>query len=176
MTDSLPGVRLDLPLPPDADRAFGYQHDARFVSLRWSFDHLIYDDGRSSGTGNSWAFQAYTRHRAVSPLLSGFDLGGSDHEAASVLLIDREMNRASICPLREARAFLRGQYPPDPILTPEQRAEAARLFEEAVDKGWHEVRVDPGDVVKAMAVQRGRVGRLMAWLDLCPDATERERG
>ena len=98
MTDTpLPGVPIDLPLPPSLCETLGYQHDARFVSLRWSYDHLIVDDGRSSSTGAGWTFAQYTRHRAVAGLLSGFDLGGSDHEAASVLLLDREANRASIC-------------------------------------------------------------------------------
>jgi hypothetical protein len=172
----MPGIRPDCPLPPSFCETLGYNDDARFVSFRWSYDHLIVDDGRSSGTANAWAFQSYTRHRAVAGLLSGFDLGGADHEAASVLLIDREMSRASICPLREARAFLREQYPPEPPMSPEERAEAARQFEEMMDTGWREVRVDPAEVVKAMAEQRGRMGRMLAWLDLCPDADERERG
>ena len=176
MTDTpLPGVPIDLPLPPSLCETLGYQHDARFVSLRWSYDHLIVDDGRSSSTGAGWTFAQYTRHRAVAGLLSGFDLGGSDHEAASVLLLDREANRASICPLREARAFLRDQYPPVAPMTPEQRAEAVRQFEEMVDSGWREEKVDMADVVRAMAEQRGRVGRMMAWLDLCPDAPARGR-
>ena len=171
----LPGTPIDLPLPPSLCETLGYQHDARFVAFRVSYDHLTYDDGRSSGTANTWAFQSYSRHRAVAGLLSGFDLGGSDHEAASVLLLDRETSRASICPLREARAFLRDQYPPDPPMTPEERAEAARQFEELVDKGWREEKVDMGDVMKAMAEQRGRVGRMIGFLDLCPDAPERGR-
>jgi hypothetical protein len=177
MTDTpLPGVPVDIPLPPSVTECWGYTYDAQFASFRFSFDHLIFDDGRSSGTGNSWAFSAYTRHRAVSGLLDGFDLGGSDHEAASVLLIDREAQRASICPLREARAFLSGQYPPVEEPRPEERAEAARRFDEMVDSGWREEKVDMAEVMRAMAEQRGRVGRMMSFLEMCPDAPERGRG
>src|SRR5215211_407783 len=94
----LPGTPVDLPLPPGLTVCLGYRGDARFVVFHWSpfGDQLVFDDGRSSGTAQSWAFLAYKRHRAVEPLLRGYDLGSSEEEATHVLLIDREANRASI--------------------------------------------------------------------------------
>src|SRR5882757_257466 len=103
---TMPGHAVDVPLVPDFCLTMGYRGDARFVSFRWSYDDLWYDDGASSGTAQGWTFQAFARHRAVEPLLSPHDLGGEDHEAPFVLLIDREKCRASIAPTATARAFL----------------------------------------------------------------------
>lgn len=167
MTASLPGQPIDLPLPPALTECLGYAGNARFVSFRWSYDDLWYDDGRSSGTAQGWTFAAYARHRAVAPLLDPHDLGGSDHAAPFVLLIDREKNRASIVPAAEARAFLQDQWPPEPPLTEEQQA----AFHREMDRLLAEMRSRPVDhnaIAKAMAEQRGRVGRMMSFLEMCP--------
>ncbi|QEG30211.1 hypothetical protein GobsT_50140 [Gemmata obscuriglobus] len=172
MTASPPGQLVDIPLPPDTAETFGYRHDARFVSFRWSYGELIADDGQSSGTANGWVFGSYARHRAVAPLLDPFDLGGSDHPAPSVLLLDRERNRAYIAPAAEAKAFLRDQHPPEPELAPEQQEAFQREFEKLLAE--HRSRpVDHGAVAKEMAEQRGRVGRFMSWIDQCPTPPRR---
>ncbi|MDY3551455.1 hypothetical protein R5W24_000531 [Gemmata sp. JC717] len=174
MTTSLPGQRVDLPLPPDLCLTLGYRGNARFVAFSWLFDHFTVDDGRSSGSANGWVYQAYARHPAAAPLLDGHDLGGADHAAPSVLLIDREKNLATIAPAAEARKFLRAQHPPEVPLTPEQQEAFQREFQKLLAE--HRNRpFDPGAVAREMAEQRGRVGRLMSWLDQCPDAPERGR-
>lgn len=167
MTAPLPGRPVDIPLVPEFCECIGYGGNARFVSLRWSYDDLFYDDGRSSGTAQSWTFQAFARHRAVAPLLDPHDLGGADHEALLVLLIGREKSRASIASVVEARAFLKNQWPPEPPLTEEQEA----AFHRELDRIFAEQRSRPIDhdaIAKAMAEQRGRVGRMMSFLDMCP--------
>lgn len=167
MTD-LPGQPIDIPLPPDAVAAFGYAGKARFVSFRWVYDDLVIDDGRMSQTGAGWVFSAYSQHRAVFPLLTA--MTPEEGEPAQVaLLIDREKNRASLVPAVEARSFLHDQWPPEPPLSPEQQAELQRRIEEMVSQGWREIQVDPQEVMRLMQEQRGRVGRMMSWLDMAPE-------
>lgn len=166
---TLPGQPVDLPLPPDLCLTLGYGGPARYVGFTWSpfGDQLVYTDGISSGTAQSWAFLAYKRHRAVAPLLEPFDLGSSEEDGTHMILIDRAENRASVAPVAEARAFLQAQHPPAPDLNPEQREE----FEREVERLLAEHRARPIDhaaIAKAMEEQRGRVGRMMSWLDQCP--------
>ena len=110
----------------------------------------------------------------MAALLAPFDLGGSDHRAPSVLVIDREKNRASVAPVAEARAFLAAQHPPEPELTPEQQEAFRREMEKLIAE--HRSRpFDPGAVAREMAEQRGRVGRMMSWLEMCPTPQQRGR-
>lgn len=175
MTTIPPGQPIDIPLPPHLCETLGCRGDARFVSFRWSYGELIVDDGRTFGSANGWTFQSYARHRAVSPLLDEHDIGGLDHPAPSVLLIDRERNRAYIAPAAEAKSFLRDQFPPEPPLTAVQQA----AFKQEMDKMLAEWRARPvhqDAVAREMAEQRGRVGRLMSWLEMCPSPPGEGRG
>lgn len=167
MTASLPGRPIDIPLPPELVEALGYTGNARFVSFRYVYDDLTYSDGISSGSANGWTFQAYARHRAVAPLLDPHDLGGADHEAPFVLLIDRERNRATIAKADEARAFLLAQWPPEPPATEEQRAAHRREMDQIL-KEMAARPIDHDAIARGMAEQRSRLGRLMSWLDMCP--------
>jgi hypothetical protein len=144
---SLPGRPVDLPLPPELAEAFGYSGNSRFVAFFWrpSGDQVVFDDGRSSGTGNSWTFLSYRRHRVVAPLLKEFNLGYSDHDAEDCLVIDRERNVASIAPIRSIGTFLQAQHPP----ALERRQWQAASSAEAMNR--------------AIAEQRGRLGRMIAW-------------
>jgi hypothetical protein len=168
-TTPLPGQPADIPLPPELCETLGYVYSSRFVGFFWSSlgDQLIVTDGPNSSSGNSWAFQSYKRHRSVSPLLSEFDFGSSEHEGAHMLIIDREANRASVAPVGEARAFLTEHGPKPPELTPEQQI----LFEQELDRTlelWRTAPIDPDAIAKSMVEQRGRIGRMMSFLDMCP--------
>ena len=166
---ALPGQPVDIPMPPDLTLTLGYRGNARFVGFFWSplGDQLVATDGIHSGTAQSWAYLTFRRHRAVSPLLAPFDLGSSEEDGTHMLLIDRDANRASVAPVADARTFLAEQHPPAPELTAEQqeafRAELDRLLAE-----WRTRPVDHAAVAREMAEQQGRVGRMMAWLDMCP--------
>jgi hypothetical protein len=177
MTD-LPGRRLDLPLPPALAETFGYRGEARFVGFSWSpcGDELVVDDGLSSETGQSWAFLTYRRHPAVATLLRGWNLGASDTEAEFALVLDRTANRVSLAPLHDARAFLERQHPPATPLTEEQREELEQRVEEMMARGWRDEPVDMEQVRRSMEEQRGRVGRMVAWLDMCPAPPQQGRG
>lgn len=165
----LPGQRVDIPLPPELAETFGYGGEARFVGFFWSplGDQLVATDGVNSGTAQSWTYLAYKRHRSVAPLLAPFDLGSSEEDGTHMLLIDRQMNRANIAPVAEARDFLARQHTPAPELTPEQQ-EAFRM---ELDRLLAERRARPVDheaVARQMTEQRARVGRMMSWLDMAP--------
>ena len=81
---------IDIPVPPQLERAVGYGGQARFFGIYWGAgDEAYHDDGRRSGTGNPHAYLAFIRHPAVALPLAGHDLGSSDDEASEWLLIDR---------------------------------------------------------------------------------------
>ncbi|MBY0459084.1 MAG: hypothetical protein K2V38_17245 [Gemmataceae bacterium] len=165
----LPGQPVDVPLSPDLCLTFGYRGAARYVGFHWSpvGDQLVYLDGVDAGTGQSWAFLEYKRHRAVRPLLAPFDLGSSERDGAHVLLIDRQGHRASVTPAGKARAFLAGQHPPPPVLTPEQE----ETFRHELDRllaAWRERPVDHEALEREMGEQGGRVARMVSWLDMAP--------
>lgn len=165
----LPGTPVDIPLLPELAETFGYRGDARYVGFYWTpmGDEVVFTDGRGSGSGQSWAFLAYRRHRAVRTLLDGWNLGYSDVDAEHCLVLDRERNRASVAPLAEARAFLESQHPPPPELSPEE-AEALRERVEAILREWREAAIDPAELRRVMDEQRGRLGRMVSFLDMCP--------
>jgi hypothetical protein len=168
MTDQpLPGQSVPLPIPPDLLAALGYRGQARYVGVRFTpmGDEVVLDDGRVSCSGATWTYLAFKRHRAVAPLLEPFDLGSSEEEATHMLLIDAQACRASVAMVAEARAFLQSQHPPEVPLSPEQVEE----IRQRIKQGWREVHVDPEAVRRHMEEQRGRVGRMIGWLDQCPE-------
>src|SRR5262245_53847696 len=103
---TMPGQPVDIPLPPEVDRAWGYPGESRYVVFFIDGDDVLFTDGIQTGHAARWAFQEYSRHRAVEPLLRGFDL------AQDCLCLDRETNRASVCTGPEAADFLRQVRPP----------------------------------------------------------------
>jgi hypothetical protein len=160
-------IALELPVPPDAVRLFGYPGQARFVGFFWepAGDEVVYDDGRLSGTGASFVFLTYRRHPAVGAHLEPYNLGYSDLEAEHCLVIDSEENHASIGTLANAWAFLRGQHPKQPEFSAAQVEEARRLLEESFFEGWREVRVDPHEVEKLLIEQRRAFHAVTSYLN-----------
>ena len=178
MTDHpLPGGHVDLPLPPALAECWGYTGHARYVAFSWSpcGDEVVVDDGQMSRTGESQAFLMYKRHPAVAGFLRHWNLGASDTDPEYALLLDREQNRASIAPLHEARAFLEEQWPPAPTLTPEQEAEVERQVQLLIEE-WRQQTVDMGEVQRRMDEQRGRVKRMLSWLDMAPEPPQEGLG
>ena len=56
---------LPIPVPPILEQAIGIPpNSGRLVALHWSplGDTVVFDDGRSSGCGNGWAFQVFRCH------------------------------------------------------------------------------------------------------------------
>lgn len=163
---SLPGNPVAIPLPNELDRAFGYRGDARYVAFYHSDlgDDVVFSDGRSSGSGNTWAFSAFRRHPAVCPLLCDTNLGYSDVTAEECLIIDREGRRASIARLEEVQPFLQAQWPPQPPLTPEQQ----EAFNRELERLMEEMRNRPIDwdaVARQQREQSTRMAVILAFLD-----------
>jgi len=115
------------------------------------------------------------RHPAARPLLDKWNLGYSDVEAEHCLVLDQQRNRASIAPLAEARVFLRAQHPPEPPLTEEQREQIRQRIKEMLERQM-QAQPGPAEIERVMAEQRGRLGRMIAWLDMPPvPPQQRER-
>jgi hypothetical protein len=163
----LPGQPVDLPLPPRLAEVLGYPGAARFVAFYWtpSGDEVVYEDGRSAGTGAIWSILTYRRHPAVAPLLAPWNLGYSDAEAEHCLVLDRVAHRASVAPRAAATVFLRDQHLPLPELTAEQHAEAQRRLAEILR---HRISVPPKEIKRRLEEQRHELWRMVSWLDQCP--------
>jgi hypothetical protein len=164
MTDpAMPGTSIPLPVPPDLGPTLGYPGDARYVVfyIDADLDDVIYNDGARTGNGATWVFQAYRRHPAIQPLLQPFDL---NHEHC--LVFDLTGTRASVCTGSDAAEFLRQHRPPLPP-SPPVTEEPGSLVEQ-ITTGWRGEQVDQEAVRRSMEEQRGRVGRMLSWLEQCP--------
>ncbi len=109
-------IPLDAPVPPNMEKALGYERDARYVAFYWTpaGDQAMYDDGEISGTGEWPAWLDFTQHPLVDPHLQRYDFGSSDFEADDYLLLDRQERKAYVAPVHVARDFLAAQHPPRP--------------------------------------------------------------
>src|SRR5262249_18261652 len=159
-------IPLEVPVPPEVARTFGYRGDARFVGFYWepAGDEVVYDDGRLSGTGSSYAFLRYRRHPAVEPLLEEYNLGHSDLKATHCLILDRQTGRASVAGRADAYAFLRAQHPAAPELSPQRSGEVRKLIE-GLARGWQEFEIDREAIRAAMAEEHRAVSQMVAHLD-----------
>lgn len=88
--EMMPGAALEAPETfrslaapywPRLLLAQGYQGGARWVALYVSGDKVCYNDGASSGTGDTILYLAYKRHSAIARHLAGAQLGSADEEA-----------------------------------------------------------------------------------------------
>jgi hypothetical protein len=61
------------------------------------------------------------------------------------------------------------QHPAVP-LTEEQRIAIRKDFEELMQA--RQEKIDPGEIGRQMAEQRGRIGRMISFLDMCPTPGE----
>lgn len=106
-------VPLDIHVPPNAARAFGYSGSACHVAFFWEpvGDELCYDDGRIAGTGEWHPFLQYRSHRHIAPSLRFWNIGYSDEEAEHWLVLNPLAGRAWIALVADARAFLAAQHP-----------------------------------------------------------------
>jgi hypothetical protein len=160
-------VPLNVPVPPNLAEAFGYRGDACVVGFWWepAGDELVFEDGRTFGTGDPWAFLAYRRHSAVALHLDPYNTGYSDVEAEHALVLDRERDRMSVAAIATARPFLKQQHPPPPDLTPQEIAKVQQRIDDALRAGWQEVRIDQEEIARAMQEQRERMAAMVAYLD-----------
>ena len=165
----LPGLRLNVPVPPQLEAAVGYGGDARYFSIFWqpAGDKAIVSDGRTTRDGCWWGYQAFVDHPVVMLALAGqrYDLGSSESEATHWLVIDRVTRTVALAPCAAAEKFLAGQHPALlPITLTREEWEvvvkdiSARL----------RTQVGPADGLNAqdrLAAQNARVDEMSTWLD-----------
>ena len=163
----LPGVTpLKAPVPPMLATAIGYKGAARYVSFQWTpyGDEVDYSDGRLSATGNWQAFLAYIHHPAVSPSLTGFDFGSSDSEAKHALILDRERLEVLIAPVKDADAFLKHQWPPEPPSRMSREEYSALVFK-ALKNIKPPRDIDTNEVQRRIDEQYALIEEMQQWLD-----------
>lgn len=94
-------TRLEIPLHPKLEKILGYPGLAPRVVFYFdpSSEALMYDDGQTSGSGNSWAYLIWASHPSVKPHLLRLE--------GSLLLLDRRERRLYTATRDEALAALR---------------------------------------------------------------------
>jgi hypothetical protein len=92
------------------------------------------------------------------------------------LLIDQEACRARLAPAKEARQFLADWRAPKPALIPEQIAAVRAQVDAIPAKDRREGQIGPEAVIRQMQEQRGRVSRMVSWLDVAPSPPKEGRG
>jgi hypothetical protein len=159
-------IPLKVPVPPMLAQALGYNGEARYVSFQWTpyGDEADYADGRLSGTGNWQAFLAYIRHPVVSPYLKAYDLGSSDNEARHALILDRDKLEIMIAPVKEARAFLEAQWPPQPTIRM-SKEEYLAMVSQALKKVKQPDEIDIEEIQRRIKEQYALVEDMQRWLD-----------
>jgi hypothetical protein len=164
-----------VPVPPDLAKTFGYEGDARYVAFYWSpaGDEVMYDDGRSSGTGEWHAFAVYRDHRNVAPELRTCNLGHSDGEADQWLIVDQTQNQAYVAPVALAPRLLIDQHPPLPVGSPEDAQDLAEELRSLFREGLEEIQanVSMDEIHRMMEDQREPTERMLRYLDAWPDGT-----
>lgn len=166
---------LPIPIPPQLTEALGYAGEARLLSLCWTTsDKPWFDDGRSSGTGDSWSYLAFVRHAAVAPHLAPYDLGGCDLEARHRLLLDLRAGTVSVGTSAEVRDAVRRQWPAEDEvrLTPEQ-------LDAVVDHVRRAMESRPlptaGQLMASLRRHSALVAEMIRWLDGQTAPTEEKR-
>jgi hypothetical protein len=104
---------INVPFYPILPAALGYPGNSRFVAFYWtpSGEEVIYDDGKTSGTGDTCSFRVYLCQTPVAKELKRYNLGDSYQEAEHWLLFDTRDGKAGILPAQSARQFLCRQHP-----------------------------------------------------------------
>jgi hypothetical protein len=157
---------VDLPVPPMLSKVFGYKGKARYVAFYWSpyGDEAEYTDGRLSATGNWQAFLAYIQHPAASPFLDTYDLGSSDGEATHALILDLDKQEVLIAPMKEARIFLREQWPPEPPIQMSKEDQLA-IISEALKNAKQPDHIDTEEIQRRIEEQFKLIEDMQKWLD-----------
>ena len=99
-------TKLELPLHPKLETIFGYCGQAPKVVFYWDnqADQLIFDDGHTNGSGNSWAYLIWAGHPSVRPSLA-------NHPEHLLLLLDRQERSLYAVDRQEALAVLQTAEP-----------------------------------------------------------------
>lgn len=170
---NLPGVSLNIPIPPMLEQAVRYAGAARYFALFWSpaGDEAMVSDGCVTHDGCWWGYIALVDHPLIAIALAGqrYSLGSSEFDATHWLIIDRTARAASIAPREVAEKFLEAQHPPLPPtdLTPDQWTQIVDQLNQAMHKQMtaRMAQVESLDLRKQITRQNVIVSNMKAWLD-----------
>jgi hypothetical protein len=157
-------LRLAAPLWPRLSLALGYSGGARWVAFYLALDKVTYNDGASSGTGDTGLFLAFKRHPVVAPHLAGTQLGRADTEASDWLVVDRQEQVMYLAAQAAARWHLVSQWPRfhrQPLeYTQEELGRLLDNLKEVVSPpDW------PAKLAEALRESRANERLMLAWLD-----------
>jgi hypothetical protein len=157
---------LNIPVPPMLVKAIGYKGKERFISFKWTpyGDEVEYSDGRLTAMGNWQAYLAYIQHPAISPLLTGYELGSSENEAKHALILDRVRQKIFVATVKEAEKFLSDQWPPEPTLRMSQEEHIAKIS--IALKNISQPRdIDIEEIQRGIQDQYRMIEDMLKWLD-----------
>ena len=155
---------LAVPLWPRLPLALDYSGGAQWVAFYLTLDKGTYNDGASSGTGDTGLFLAFKRHPVVAAHLVGTHLGSTDTEASDWLVVDRQEQVLYLATQAAARWHLVAQWPHlhRPPLEDTQE-ELGRLLdnlkEAASPPDW------PAKLAEALRESRANERLMRQWLD-----------
>jgi hypothetical protein len=117
-------VPLNILCPPNLVESIApnYKGSAQHIAFYWmpGGDEVIYDDGRSSGTGNWRSYLTFVKHPKIAPSLARWEFGNSNQEPIHWLLLDRAEHSFYVGTARNVCQFLNQQHPPAPRLSAEE--------------------------------------------------------
>ena len=148
----------------------GYSGGARWVAFYLALDKVTYNDGASSGTGDTGLFLAFKHHPVIAPHLADADLGSADTEASDWLVVDRQEQVLYLATQAAARWHLVAQWPRfhhQPMeYTQEELGRLLDNLKEAVSPpDW------PAKLAEALRESRANERLMLAWLDARQGAT-----
>ncbi|NJR37764.1 MAG: hypothetical protein HC781_01660 [Leptolyngbyaceae cyanobacterium CSU_1_4] len=168
-------TRLDIPCPPNLEDAIAgnYQSSLRYIAFRWqpAGDEVIYDDGRTSGSGNWRVYIRFTCHPKVAPSLVGWCLGDSDEEALHWLLLDRCDRCFYVGTSETVQSLLKSQHPPRPAISAAEyevilsRLTAAMTRHQEIEQLIREAGVLQSTMQTWMQQEAQQITDLENWLD-----------
>ncbi len=160
---------LNVPVPPTFEEAICYPGDERYVALWWSRcgEDIIYDDGYRSGTGHSFGWMAFARHRVVAPILSRLDYldyDRGDHPGTERLLLDRYQRRFYAGGANLVMDTVKRENNIPAADTPPLVLSKKQLDELAA--GFRKVTTLPAEELdRRMQELRCQIGEMLCWLD-----------
>ncbi len=162
-----PGLLIELPLalPPALCRAAGYDGGGRYLAMWWTplGDELMLADGEVTFTG-WWPASTLVGHPLGRVILSPYELGSSEREAAHWLLADRFQGTLHVGLALDVRQLHATQ--------PSELAAAVEIL--GADHVQQLIqthlsapagRPDPREVERQLERSRRLVWELAAWLD-----------
>lgn len=138
-----------------------------------ALDRVTYNDGASSGTGDTGLFLAFKRHPMVAPHLAGAHLGSAESEASDWLVVDRQEQVLYLAAQEAARWHLVAQWPryhskPLEYTQEELGRLLDNLKEAASPPDW------PAKLAEALRESRANERLLLAWLDTRKELQEHD--